>query len=91
VAGSHFAKHASWGLADKPRSAPLPRDAAQLIGLHNAADLMVIRNGHMKTPIAISPHNRAGDKANGQLSKACGEPPAPPPLQSGVALQVRHP
>ena len=67
--GSHFVKHASWGLVDKPRSALLPRNAAQLIGLHNAADLMAIRNGHVKTPIAISPRNRAGDTATGQLIK----------------------
>ena len=67
--GSHFVKYASWGLVDKPRSALLPRDAAQLIGLHNAADLMFIRNGHVKTPIAISPRNRAGDATTGQFIK----------------------
>ena len=66
---SYLVKHASRSLTYKTRSSLLPGGAAQLVGLHNASDLVAVRYRYVKTPIAITPRNRAGDAAAGQLIK----------------------
>ena len=66
---SYFIKHASRRLTYKTRSALLPRGAAQLINLHNATDLEAVSYRHVKTPIAITSRNRAGDATTGQFIK----------------------
>ncbi len=40
-----------------------------MIDLHNAADLVAIRYRYVKTPIAITARNRAGDASTGQFIK----------------------
>src|SRR3954453_13842231 len=59
--GSYFVEHGGGSPAYEPRSPLLPRGTAQLIRLHEAADLVVVRYRDVKAPITVTCGDRAGD------------------------------
>jgi hypothetical protein len=70
--GSYFVEHLCRSSAYETRSAVLPGDASQLIGLDNAADLAAVRQRDVKAPITIPPRYRTGNAPAGQLIEGKG-------------------